>query len=290
LAFVAPRADVEREVLVVERDLDVPDVERARDVPDVDRAFVVPVERALVVPEVERDFAAVARPPLAPAAFFCAVVPPRLDADFARLVPVVDRDRAEEVDRDFAAVARPPLAPAAFFCAVVPPRLDVDFALVVPVVDRERDVVERDELDVDRDFAAVALPPLRPAAFFCAVVPPRLDVDRDVPVVERLRLVVERDVLREVPVLARDPERVAPEVDRDLVLLVDRRGDAALTRETASSVTVSSPSISPPTRSGIKPGVPTGSGGMLCSPIDSDGLSSSRGSGVRPGSRLSPSK
>jgi hypothetical protein len=276
-AFVPPRDDAEREVLVVDRDLVVPDVDRALLVPEVDRALLV-VDRDLVVPDVDRDFAAVARPPLLPAAFFCAVVPPRLVV--ARALLVVDRDLVvPDVDRDFAAVARPPVLPAAFFFAVVPPRLEVARARVVPEADRDRLVVDRDLVvpDVDRDFAAVALPPLRPAAFFCAVVPPRLDVDRDVPVVERLRLVVERDVLREVPDFARAPDRVVPEVERDFVLPVDRRGVAALTREMASSVTASSPSLSPPKRSGINPGVLTGSGVKL-SPLDSDS------------SRLSPSK
>jgi hypothetical protein len=58
---------------------------------DFDRALM-DGGRALFVLEVDRDFAAVARPPFAPAAFFCAVLPPlveddRLEAvlDFARL-------------------------------------------------------------------------------------------------------------------------------------------------------------------------------------------------------------
>jgi hypothetical protein len=232
-------------------------------------------ERDLLVPGVDRErevvdrFAAVARPPLLPAAFFWAVVPPRFEVDRALLVPDVEREAVErdDVDRAFAAVALPPLRPAAFFCAVVPPRLDVERDEArVPEVDREREVVERD--DVDRAFAAVALPPLRPAAFFCAVVPPRLDVERerDVPAVARLRLVVERDELRDVPDLA----RVVPEVERERVPVVERRGDAARARETASSVAASSRTVSGTKRSGINPGMP----------IDSDGISS----------RLSPSK
>jgi hypothetical protein len=138
----------------------------------------------------DERFFAVAFPPLRPAAFFCAVVPPRDDVDRERdvveaerdldvpdvdralLVPEVERERdvverdEPELDfaRDFAAVARPPLAPAAFFCAVVPPRLDVARALLVPEVERERELVER-ALDVER-LAAVARPPLAPAAFF----------------------------------------------------------------------------------------------------------------------------
>jgi hypothetical protein len=206
-AVVPPRDELDREVPDVERALEVPAVERERDVPDVDRdrevaeverlavldvdrARVVPeVERALLVPEVDRDFAAVALPPLLPAAFFCAVVPPRL-----------------EVERAFAAVARPPLLPAAFFCAVVPPRLDVDRdAARVPDVVRERDVVVREELDVERAFAAVARPPLLPAAFFCAVVP-------------------------------RFAEVVRFEVVLDFARLDAARGEAARTREISSSV------------------------------------------------------
>jgi hypothetical protein len=124
------------------------------------------------------------------------------------------------------------------------------------------------------------------------VVPPRRAVD--FAAVERLRLVVERDELRDVPDLA----RVVPEVDRERVPVVDRRGVAARARETASSVAVSSPTVSVPKRSGIRPGVPIDSGVNVCSPIDSDGLCSSSGSGVKLGSpkptesssRLSPSK
>jgi hypothetical protein len=81
------------------------------------------------------------------------------------------------------------LRPAAFFWAVEPPRLVVDRDAVRDVAEErcfdeleelERDVVERFvPVDADdRDFAAVALPPLRPAAFFCAVVPPCFDVER----------------------------------------------------------------------------------------------------------------
>jgi len=79
-AFVPPRVDPEREAVDAERDLDVPeDVERERDVPDVvrflaaadvARAFVVPDARDVVVRDVDLDFAAVALPPLLPAAFF----------------------------------------------------------------------------------------------------------------------------------------------------------------------------------------------------------------------------
>jgi hypothetical protein len=170
-------------------------------------------------------FFAVALPPLRPAAFFCAVVPPReelerevvdrvlevVDAERERVVPEVDRDREVpdverlavldvdrallvlEVDRRFAAVVRPPLAPAAFFCAVVPPRLEVERDVVrEPDVDRARDVVERDEPALDRDFAAVARPPLAPAAFFWAVLPPLADVDRLEVVLDFARLDVAR--------------------------------------------------------------------------------------------------
>jgi hypothetical protein len=180
-AVVPPRdelelPDVERalEVVDAERDREVPEVERLA-VLDVDRALL-DVDRALLVLEVDRDFAAVARPPFAPAAFFCAVVPPRLDAD-----------------RDFAAVARPPFAPAAFFCAVVPPRLDVEREDARELdVERERDVVEREEPELERDFAAVARPPFAPAAFFCAVLPPLVEDDRLEAVLDFARLDVAR--------------------------------------------------------------------------------------------------
>jgi hypothetical protein len=124
------------------------------------------------------------------------------------------------------------LRPVVFFAE--PLRLDVDRALLVPDVDRED--VER-EL-VDRDFAAVARPPLAPAAFFCAVLPPRLEVERDDAPVDRLRLVEPLDD--------------------------DRRGDAARARETASSIGGSSATDSAPNRSGMKP-VLTGSDGPVCS-------------------------
>jgi hypothetical protein len=242
----------------------------------------------------------VALPPLRPAAFFWAVVPPREDVERERDAVDADRDLEVPVDRevverdepvlvfarDFAAVARPPLAPAAFFCAVVPPRLEVerarlvpevDLALLVPDVEREREVVERDEpvLVFARDLAAVARPPFAPAAFFFAVVPLRLD-DRDVPPVDRLLLEVEPAELRDVP-----------DVDRERVPLVERRGVAARTRETAASAEVSSATDSAPKRSGIE-----------LSPIVSAGRGTASGSRVKPGSpngsrsssRLSPSK
>jgi hypothetical protein len=198
-AFVPPRAVPEREVLDVERALEVPgdvarevldverevpDVARFFAVADVDRDFVAPVERAFVVP-VERAF----------------------------VVPVERAFVVADVDLDFAAVALPPLRPAAFFWAVVPPRLDdVRDAARVPDEDAreelERDAVDRDELEDERDFAAVALPPLLPAAFFCAVVPRFAEVDR----------------LEAVPDLAR---------------LDVARGEAARTREISSSVDAS---------------------------------------------------
>ena len=231
-AFVPPRDDVERELLEAERDLEVPDVERERDVPDDERDLVVPdllvpaLERDLAVPDVDRDLLAVD-----------LLVP---DVERERLVPEVERElvEREDVDRDFAAVARPPLAPAAFFCAVLPPRLELD-----------------------RDFAAVARPPLAPAAFFCAVLPPRLELDRDDPV-ERLRAVVEREVLRDVPELRDVPDFVAPDFAREPELLLevdrdreplddDRRGDAARAREIVSSRSGSSATDSTPNRSGM---------------------------------------
>jgi len=175
--FVPPRAVPEREVLAAERDLEVPevverevpDVERFFAVADVDRDFVVPDERAFVVPEVDRAFAAVALPPLRPAAFFWAVVPPRLDDV---------RDAARVPDE----AARAELV---------------------------RDDVDRDELEDDLGFAAVALPPLLPAAFFCAVEP---------------RFAEEVDPLEAVAALAR---------------LDVLRGEAARTREIPSSVDAS---------------------------------------------------
>jgi hypothetical protein len=66
----------------------------------------------------------------------------------------------------------------------------VDRGVVDPVVrPSEQGVVPRDALGrrrlerrvVVQRFRAVALPPFRPAAFFCAVVPPWLDDDRDEP-------------------------------------------------------------------------------------------------------------
>lgn len=168
--FVPPRADPEREVLAAERDLEVPevverevpDVERFFAVADVDRDFAVPDERAFVVPDVDRDFAAVAVPPLRPAAFFRAVVPPRLD-DVRAEARVPDEAAREEL---------------------------------------ERDVVDRDLLEDERDFAAVALPPLLPAAFFCAVEPRLAEVDRLEAVPDLARVDVPRgeaDRTREIP-------------------------------------------------------------------------------------------
>jgi hypothetical protein len=69
---------------------DVPDVERARDVPDPDR------ERDVVPPE-ER-FAAVVRPPLLPAAFFCAAERLEVERDELREVVEPERDRLDEAD------------------------------------------------------------------------------------------------------------------------------------------------------------------------------------------------
>jgi hypothetical protein len=200
-AFVPPRAVPDREVLAAERDLEVPedaarevldverefpDVARFFAVADVDRDFVVPVERAFVVP-VERAFV------------------PDVDRDF--VVPVERAFVVPDVDLDFAAVALPPLRPAAFFWAVVPPRLDdVRDAARVPDEDAreelERDAVDRDELEDERDFAAVALPPLLPAAFFCAVVPRFAEVDRLEAVLDLARLDVARGEAartREIP-------------------------------------------------------------------------------------------
>jgi hypothetical protein len=278
-AFVPPRDDVERDFDVLDGDrarlvpdLLVPEVERERLV--VERGLLVPVDRALLVPVerevVERDLLApVDRALLAPVERGVVERDLLVPVDRALLVPVerallvpVERERdvvdREDVDRDFAAVALPPLRPAARFCAVVPPRLEVERDDARVPVERDRDVVDRG--DVDR-FAAVVRPPLAPAAFFCALVPPRRAVDFDV--VERLRLVVERAELRDVPDLA----RVVPEVDRERVPVVDRRGEAALAREMPSSLIGSPPNVSSPTRSGAIPCSPkrSGSSSLLCS-------------------------
>jgi hypothetical protein len=258
-AFVPPRDDGEREPVEAERDLEVPDVERERDVPVDERDLLVPdVERERLVPVLERDLLAaeVERDLLVPDLFVPDLFVPDLlvpdllvrdllvpDVERARLAPVVERDLlVAELERDLPAPE--------------------------PARDREVPDVERDDVelaDVDRDFAAVARPPLAPAAFFFAVLPPLLELERDDPLVERLRLVVERDELRDVPELrvvpdffAREPE-LPLEVDRDRDPLDDdRRGDAARAREIASS-RGSSATDSTPNRSGMRPALPTGS-------------------------------
>jgi hypothetical protein len=220
----------------------------------------------------------VALPPLRPAAFFWAVVPPRDELDrelpeVERALEVLDAER----DRDVPDVDRDGEVPAVErFLAV----LDVDRALLVPEVDRPLLVpdVDRDRevpaverflvvLDVDRALlalevgrlAAVGRPPFAPAAFFCAVLPPRLDVDRDdarEPEVERDRDVVEREepeVERDFAAVVRPPLAPAAlffavlplrvEVDRleavlDFARLDDARGEAARTREIETSSSV----------------------------------------------------
>jgi hypothetical protein len=192
------------------------DVERAelRDVPEVERALEV-------VPEVDREVFGFAREVVDfafdVAGFAREVVDFAFDvADFAR--DAVDfafevADFAPDVVADFAFeaadFARDVVADFAFEA--------VDFARDVPDVERARDVPdverEREVVPLEERLAAVVRPPLLPAAFFCAVDPPRLDV--------------ERDELRDAPELERD--RLVP------LDLLDLRGVAARTRETASS-------------------------------------------------------
>jgi hypothetical protein len=127
---------------------------------------------------------------------------------------VVDLPRdVVDLARDEADLARD----EAGFAREVP---DVERAREVPDVDRDREVVPLEER-----FAAVALPPLLPAAFFFAVV---------------LRLDVDRDAVRDVPELERD--RLVP---LDLVDFrgVDFRGVAARTREIVSSSWDRSPGV-----------------------------------------------
>ena len=182
-------------------------VDRDRVVPVVDRARVVPDLR-FVVPV---DFA-------------------RVPVDFARVVPeraVVERDR------DVPPVDRARVVPPVDRARVVPP---VDRAREVPDVERDRDVpdVERDRdvPDVERAVEAF-LVPLVPVVFFRVVVP--------------LLLVVERDVLRDVPDRALDvPERAPverdePAPDRERLVLVLRGEAAARARDTPSSVMLSLP-------------------------------------------------
>jgi hypothetical protein len=181
----------------------------------------------------------VALPPLRPAAFFCAVEPPRLEAAFAREVVDFARDvvdfaleavadfAREAVDfarevvdfavdfaREVADLAREVAGFARDVADLAREAVDfarevVDLARDVPDVERARDVV----LLAER-FAAVVFPPLLPAAFFCAVEPPRL--------------AVERAELRDVPEAERD--RLVP------LDLLDLRGVAARTREMVSSL------------------------------------------------------
>jgi hypothetical protein len=213
-AVLLPRVEVERDEL-----RDVPDVDRAREVPDVERARVVP-ERD----ELERD------------------VPDREAVDFARDAAGLARE-VLAFARDVVDFAREVVA---FAREVVDLARDVvDFAR--DVVDLARDVPDvalAREVPLDERFAAVALPPFEPAAFFCAVVPPRLDVERD-----ELREVpeLEREELRDVPELLRLDEL---EPERDRLVPLDLRGVAARTREMPSSGFDSVESVSVPSASG----------------------------------------
>jgi hypothetical protein len=187
-----------------------------------------------------------------PVAFFAVL--PRLDAardldapdvERAREAPVVLRAREVAVvlrardvpvvegDRDVPLVLRARDVPDVERARDAP----VVFRVDVPVVERERDVP-----DVEREREVPADP--RELVVFLARVP----VDFFA-VVERVRLVVERDEPRDAPDLA----RVVPVVERERVPVVERRGDAARARETVSSVTASSPTVSMPKRSGINP-------------------------------------
>jgi hypothetical protein len=157
---VLRRVEVEREVPDVERALEVPDADREREVPDADRDREVPEVERLAVPDVERDFVVVERD--------------RLVGDVVRFFAAV------EVERDLD----------------VP---DVERAREVPDADRDRVVpdVERDRVAAEVRFFAVvdfaaALPPLLPAAFFCAVAPRFVEVVRLEAVLDFARLGVAR--------------------------------------------------------------------------------------------------
>ena len=186
----------------VERDRDVPDVERARDVPEL--------EPDREVPDVDREREEV---PL-------FAVPERELVERDREVPV---ERAREVPDD------EPL--------------------------RDRDVLPDDEPLRERD---VPDEPLRDR-----VVP---DDERGVDfvpldavflrVVEPLRLVPVRDELRDVPEVERERLVVEPEPDRERLPELDLRGVAARARETPSSVVGSPPDIPSSNRSGAAPSPP----------------------------------
>jgi hypothetical protein len=204
--FAAVFFAVEPLRLAVERAVvrEVPDVERARDVPDPDRD----------VADFARDAVDFARVPVADFAREAV----DFVADFAREAVDFAREVVAAFARDVVGFARevvPDLAREVVALA----REAVDFARDVPEVDRARDVVPPADL-----LAAVVFPPLLPAAFFCAVVPPRLEV--------------ERDELRDVPEAERDRlDEVDRERDRLVPLdLLGLRGVAARTRETASSL------------------------------------------------------
>jgi hypothetical protein len=224
-----------REVLP---DREVPDVERARDVPGLEP------ERDRDVPELEPD-----REPVP-----LLAVPERELVAFARDVPELEPEReVPEVERERDAV---PLFDVLFDAAVfdgarfVVPLFDPllfdgvlfarelvvrarDVPEVEPELEREREVPD-DERDVD--FA-----PLDPLV---------LRVD------EPLRLVPDRDELRDVPELDRDRLEVDPGPDFVRLLLLDLRGVAARAREMPSSVGESPANISSSTRSGSAPSPP----------------------------------
>ena len=163
-------------------------------------------------------------------------VPVRDVVDLERVVPVVDRARV---------VPDLPFVVPVDFARVVPERAVVERDREVPPVERAREVPDaerdRDVPDVDRDrdvpdverVVEAFLVPLVPVVFFRVVVP--------------LLLVVERDVLRDVPDRALDvPERAPverdePAPDRERLVLVLRGEAAARARDTPSSVMLSLP-------------------------------------------------
>ena len=196
-------------------------------------------------------------------------VPERVDPDRdvpdARERVVPDREVPDVPERDFA-------VPVVRLVVPVARAFDVPDRAVVDRDEVERDVVERDVVERDRDVPDREVPdrdvPVVPARD--REVPDEVDRARDVPVFEPvfvpvfaplvpvvrfrvvapLRPVVERDELRDVPELAREPrdpdvvER--DEVDRDRLPLLDGGVEAARAREIPSSLMLSLPTDSSP--------------------------------------------
>jgi hypothetical protein len=143
----------------------------------------------------------------------------------------------------------------------VPDRDVVERPRDVPDVERERDVPDveperaREVPDDEREVEPLVVP-LLPVVFFFVLVP--------------LRPVVERAELRDVPELDRDrdvPEDERVEPDRERLVLLVLRGEAALAREMLSSVISSPPDGSSPTCSGANVDSPkrSVSPSLLCS-------------------------